>query len=230
MKRNPSNRKVKSQKKVCKLNKISKKKIILTFKRIGQNWSVQLSDTDNWASTPIGISGAKFKKYIATGPIYPCVICNRLLFFSSVRAFYTSKFSSHPYFPEIERNCSNENAIVDGKLWICFACSRALKNNKLPLLATFNGLKLDPIPPELKGLRPLEERIISLRIPFIKLVSLPAGGQKGIHGNAVNIPSNLEAITTVLPHIPKSVKVIPLKLKKKLSYDGWYMYSFVLIP
>ena len=88
-------------------------------------------------------------------------------------------------------------------------------------------MALDPIPPELYDLRPLEQRLISQRIAFMKLVGLPKGGQKAIHGSAVNVPSKLNAICSLLPRLPPDAEVVPLKLKRKLVYKGQYMYEYI---
>lgn len=61
----------------------------------------------------------------------------------------------------------------DGKQWICQAC-----DNALSLQVKANNLQLDEIPIELSTLNALEPRLISLRVPFMKMVALPSG--KGI--------------------------------------------------
>ena len=40
-------------------------------------------------------------------------------------------------------------------------------------------------------LNALELRLISIRIPFMKMVALPCGKQRCIHGLAINVPPNL---------------------------------------
>ena len=80
---------------------------------------------------------------------------------------------------------------IHGKPWVCNTCHKRLKTGKVPAQSWANGLKLDVIPPDLADLRPLELRLISQRIPFMKLVGLPKGRQKAIHGSAVNIPFKL---------------------------------------
>ena len=100
-------------------------------------------------------------------------------------------------------------------------------NGKMPTQAKANGLKLDPVPTELSDLNSLELRLISMRIPFMKMVALPRGQQRSIHGPAVNIPSNLTAICHLLPRLPSETQLIPMKLKRKLTYKGHYMYQYV---
>ena len=70
-------------------------------------------------------------------------------------------------------------------------------------------------------------RLISLRVPFMKMVALPSGKQRCIHGPAVNVPSKLDGICTMLPRLPSQSELIPLKLKCKLAYKGHYMYDYV---
>jgi hypothetical protein len=44
---------------------------------------------------------------------------------------------------------------------------------------------------------------------------------------AVNVPSKLDSVCTVLPRLPSQTELIPLKLKRKLVYKGHYMYDYV---
>ena len=48
-----------------------------------------------------------------------------------------------------------------------------------------------------------------------------------IHGPAVNIPTNLDTICKLLPRLPKDSEILPMKLKRRLSYKGHYMYDSV---
>ena len=68
----------------------------------------------------------------------------------------------------------------DGKLWVCKTCDRALTRGNMPLQAKANGLRLSSIPRELSSLNLLELRLISLRVPFMKMVALPSGKQRCI--------------------------------------------------
>ena len=115
----------------------------------------------------------------------------------------------------------------DGNQWICITCNAALLRGNMPTQALANGLKLPQVPPELSCLNALELRLISLRLPFMKMVALPSGKQRCIHGPAVNVPSKLDSVCTVLPRLPSQSELIPLKLKRKLVYKGHYLYDYV---
>ena len=79
-----------------------------------------------------------------------------------------SKYSKAP-----EECVEFEHVSAGGKVWICKTCDCALRQGKMPAQATANNLDLEVVPMELSDLNPLEERLISLRIPFMKMVALP---------------------------------------------------------
>ena len=79
-----------------------------------------------------------------------------------------------------------------------------------------NGLELPKVPDELQDLNDLERHFISLRIPFMKLVALPKGGQFGINGPCVDVPSTVTAMCDLFPRLPSQVQLFDFKLKKKL--------------
>ena len=90
----------------------------------------------------------------------------------------------------------------------------------MPNLAVANGLDLDEIPLQLQDLNTLEIVLISRRIPFMKLLALPRGKQRTIHGSVVNIPVEPEETLAVLPRVPSPHAFVTVKLKRKLQYRG----------
>ena len=82
--------------------------------------------------------------------------------------------------------------------------------------AKANNLQLDEIPHELSTLNSLELRLISLRVPFMKMVALPSGKQRIIQGLAMNVPSNLCTI------LPTETKLIALKLEWLKANNSLY--------
>ena len=84
-----------------------------------------------------------------------------------------------------------------------------------------------PKKPELLDLTPLEERLISPRIPFMQIRELPRGGQLSIHGNIVNVPSDVNSTVHCLPRPINESQTIPIKLKRRLSYKHHYQFQNV---
>jgi len=84
-----------------------------------------------------------------------------------------------------------------------------------------------PEKPELLNLTPLEERLISPRIPFMQIRELPRGGLLSIHGNIVNVPSDVNSTVHCLPRPINESQTIPIKLKRRLGYKHSYQYENV---
>ncbi|XP_071123192.1 uncharacterized protein [Mytilus edulis] len=64
----------------------------------------------------------------------------------------------------------------------------------------------------------LEERLLSLRIPFMQIRQLPRGGQLSVKGNVVNVPIEVQPTINSLPHTLEKSGTISVKLKKKLEF------------
>ena len=152
------------------------------------------------------------------GTDYVCVSCNRLMYRKTVQEFQVSKYNKAP--SEI---VMPESVSAQDKQWICKTCHNALNRGVLPVQAKANNLYLDNIPVVLSELNLLEVCLISLRIPFMKMVALPCGKQRAIHGPAVNVPTDLTPVCTLLPRLPSQTQMVPMKLKRKLCYKGHYM-------
>ena len=60
----------------------------------------------------------------------------------------------------------------------------------------------------------------------MKMMALPSGKQRSLHGPAINIPSKVDTICNVLSRLPAQTELVPLKLKRKLAYHGHYMYDY----
>ena len=77
-------------------------------------------------------------------------------------------------------------------------------------------MKLSEKPPELE-LYNLEERLIPLRMPFMQIRCLEAGGQYSLKGSVVNVPAQAERTIRALPRSYNKIETIPVKLKRKIS-------------
>ena len=169
---------------------------------------------------------AKFWAKIQFGADYVCTSCHRLMYRNSVVTCNRGKYSTDEELL-LDSVLGSPYISNDGNVYVCKTCDSSLKCGVLPAQSLANNLKLPEIPPELSKLNALEIRLISLRVPFMKMVALPVGKQKCIHGPAVNIPSKLDTVCTELPHLPSQSELISFKFKRKLSYKGHYMYDYV---
>ena len=169
-----------------------------------------------------------FHSDIKNGPDFVCTCCHRLMYSKSVVPCNLAKYSkcSSNLLKSVFRD-DLKYISTDGNQWLCKTCDRTLKRGLMPMQAKANGFHLSEIPPELSHLNALELRLICLRVPFLKMVALPSGKQRSIHGPAVNVPSKVDTICNVLPRLPSQSELVPLKLKRKIAYRGHYMYDYI---
>ncbi|XP_065942676.1 uncharacterized protein [Magallana gigas] len=178
-----------------------------------------------------------FKRNTAQGPDFVCCSCHRLMFQNQVqmcnRDVYTKSEKSaevagtcikDTFWHQCKASCSKD--CTKSSLWICYTCHRKIINGEIPSEAAANNMYLEPVPEELSRLNSLEQHLISQHIPFMKVMALPKGGQKNIHGPVVCVPSNLKK-TTTLPLNNDENHLLRVKLKRKLSYKGYYEYQFI---
>ena len=166
-----------------------------------------------------------FHQNISVGPEYICTCCDQLWYRSSVTKCNASLYQSCSR--EILDLCLTGLKSIDNTEWICGTCHSNLKVGKLPTCAKANKMTFPKKPDVLKDLTPLEERLISPRIPFMQVRELPSGGQLSIHGNVVNVPANVNSTVSVLPRPINESQTIPIKLKRRLGYKHHYQFQNV---
>ncbi|CAG2226514.1 unnamed protein product [Mytilus edulis] len=138
----------------------------------------------------------------------------------------TTEKYKHKCTDDCNTHCAFEGTCRTS-LWICYTCHRKMIKGKTPAESFSNGLMLEDVPLELKQLNAIEQQLIALNIPFMKIMALPKGGQKGVHGPVVCVPSDLTKVTTILPRSEDESLLLKVKLKRKLNYKGYEKYQFV---
>jgi hypothetical protein len=109
------------------------------------------------------------------------------------------------------------------KFSFCKTCSRSIKSGKKPKASITNGLDFPELPECLKGLTPLEERLISPRLPFMIIKSLGYGRQSAIKGAVINVPIPVANVVTSLPRAFNEAEVGQIYLKRKMEYNHNFM-------
>lgn len=120
-----------------------------------------------------------FAAAVREGPDYVCTCCHRLMYRKTVAEFNPTKykklsedFMNKVFPPEFKYTSAQQ------KVWICKTCDNTLKRGKMPAQAKANSLVLEDVPLELSDLNPMEVRLLSLRIPFMKMVALPVASSE----------------------------------------------------
>ncbi|XP_061913866.1 uncharacterized protein LOC133656995 [Entelurus aequoreus] len=205
--------------------------------------SVQLSRKQRLErSVDFGFVMDSFLDKVRDGPDFVCSVCHRLLFRYQVLHCEREVYAACLATAGIANNCISEHylhscddrcvepcplVVSRGQLWICFSCHSKINKGQIPAECWNNNLAVHPIPPELGCLNSLEQHLIALRIPFMKAVALPKGGQNGVHGPVTCVPANIVQTTNVLPRSSMEGSLLQVKLKRKLTYKGHYEYQFV---
>ena len=179
-----------------------------------------------------------FRTKAAKGPVCACACCQRLLFEDQVqtcqedvyqrKSAFIGKRAKSAISKRVLHTCTEECPEVCSmsKVWICKTCHNKLLRGDIPPESTINSLELEEIPKELAVLNNLEQHLVALHIPFMKVVSLPKGGQNAVHGPVVCVPSNMSKASS-LPRGEDTDMILRVKLKRKLCYKGYYEYQFV---
>ena len=172
-----------------------------------------------------------FKKSCKDGQqlIYICQICQRVHFKHQGQTFHKEKYNTRVLLKCFAPDSTIDQLPVptdkhDHNVWICNTCHQNIyKQRIVPRLATANKLNLHEIPPELSQLNMLERHLIAPAIPFMKMISLIKGAQKGIHGQVVCVKADVNTTAKCLPRLPTDESLIRVKLKRKLEYKGHHM-------
>jgi hypothetical protein len=152
------------------------------------------------------------------GPTSVCACCGGLWFLSSTRL--VTRTHSSPEFNEKIFFVENE---LESRL--CETCYRDYQKGSVPRLALSNGIAFPEIPPILKDLTALEERLCALRLPFMQIRSLGVDGQCGIRGNVVHIENDLDMSVAVLPRTEDQSAVIPVGLVRHIEHEKPYLFQ-----
>ncbi len=171
-------------------------------------------------------------------PVLACTVCHRARFKEQVKLCHRNKYpQTHlvlqcftgKYVHKCSTGCNDTSVYHDKKKkeWICFTCHRHLLKGNMPPQAAVNNLWLDDMPEELKILNALEMHLVSIVQPFMKIVPLPRGSQKGIRGQMVCVPANLQRTADSLPWTLNTNNLIRVKLKRKQEYKGHHLYMVV---
>ena len=173
-----------------------------------------------------------FRELVKEGPTYVCTSCHRVLFKKQVKVCCPKKYRcisvanqclTKQYVHQCSTDCV-ENCPRNQE-YICHCCDTAIHKGKMPSISIANKLSLTPIPTELQNLNVLERHVIAKYIPFAKIVNLPKGKQKGIHGPVISVPSQVSQTVELLPRPIDESQLLRVKLKRRLNYKGYYQYQ-----
>ena len=199
-----------------KHNKLSAK--TMKFLRKRKNYAVREYEQAKKRRIGESFSDAvgKFEKAISCSCSYVCSCCHQLWFKQSIKPV-SALYKSDSLDTNLLKQSLTGYLSVDDIEWICNTCIGNIKSGKVPKLSVMNGMGFPNKPPEL-NLSNLEERLISLRIPFMQIRALNSGGQFSLKGSVVNVPANIEPTIRALPRARNDYETIPVKPKRMKEF------------
>ncbi|XP_069105156.1 uncharacterized protein [Argopecten irradians] len=199
----------------CRNNERDKDKVVKGIKRTNNDFCEHETELSIKRKMGESIEQCieKFHKKAAEGPLFVCTCCHQTWFPRSV-----VKLSNTNISEESKTYCTGLKSQNEEE-WLCRTCLASLKEEKIPRLSGKNGM-IWPTKPDVLQLHPLEERLISQRIPFMQIRELPRGGQLSAKGNVVNVPVDIQPTVNALPRQIDEHVTIAVKLKKRLSHKS----------
>ena len=134
--------------------------------------NVYESESDDESCVDLGAVGNE-KPNMLLG--YVCVLCLQLKFKTEALVEWHSQSS----LPMITRS-------IDGKMYVCASCLRG-QDVFVQCRQEYDKSLQRCVP----NMNRLEERLISLRCPYVWLMQLPKGGEFSVKGSIINVPCNI---------------------------------------
>ena len=96
-----------------------------------------------------------------------------------------------------------------------YICSQCARDKTYPKkFSAQNCMVPSKVPSELHDLTQVEEMLIARALPVMR-VYLKPGGQRAYHGHCINLPQDVSEFASSLPHYPKDLSVLIVKMKGK---------------
>ncbi|XP_073730781.1 uncharacterized protein [Misgurnus anguillicaudatus] len=180
-----------------------------------------------------------FRCNIQQGPTHVCTVCHRAMFPNQVRVCNRRSYIKNPhivascltgqYVHICDSSCRDSCVVPEQrrKEWICYTCDSHLKRGSMSSIAVANKLELAHIPAELMELNVLERQLIAKIVPFAKIVALPKGQQRAVHGAVVCVPSEVEKTVNCLPRDSNESQLLQVKLKRHVQFKGYQHFHTV---
>ena len=166
----------------------------------------------------------KFLRAICNGPSCACFACLKLCYKENAHLCSSedaNKLTSH---------VTGNSQFVTTE-WFCNRCISALNRKKIPSTSRWNRMSTASVPKELQDLNSMEERLIARVAPFMKLVLLPRGGQRGITGQVINFPSPMTEVLNQLPRPATGSDIVYIKppTASKESKSLYYRCRYTIV-
>ncbi|KAI5693521.1 hypothetical protein M8J75_000652 [Diaphorina citri] len=181
--------------------------------------------------TSYNVMYSEFKERIKQGPTHVCCCCGQLMFRSSVTIHSEVSVVEKNIYSGWQEVC-NVRRNEGESLTLCSTCRKyLLKDKKVPPMAATNGFLFPPVPEEFRELqvRPLEERFVSARIPFMQIREKGVTRQRALRGSCVNVAVDVNTFVSALPRSLADSHTVFVSLVRRMRDTHAYASDFVRI-
>jgi hypothetical protein len=162
----------------------------------------------------------KFWEAVQDGPVFVCSSCHQTWFQKIVKPITESLVAKIA-----QGGCAS--AITDVSEWLCSTCYRHLSKGKVPPICHLHYEPFKDLPEELQGLSAVENDLIALRLPFMKIRALDPSvrggpgkfGQLCLRGMVINVPTRIQL---KLPREFSADDTVVVNLKRRLQDKQFY--------
>ena len=126
---------------------------------------------------------------------------------------------------------------LDGTFSICKTCKESIKRKQIPPKAQRDLFQISKFPdsflkrveetirnPNVK-LNKVEQFLLKLVIPFIRVAHCERGTQTKVRGNLILISADIASSLSKI--LPLSQPIVPIQFKRKLAYSGHYLAEYI---
>jgi hypothetical protein len=171
------------------------------------------------ADTDFREAKREFWNAVCEGPVFVCCCCHQK-WFRAVTGDMVGRFAPNGCIAAMTKVSS----------WLCRTCLSKLVHGRIPPVCNLHYDPFRGLPDELQGLNALENDLIALKIPFMKLRALASSarggdvrfGQLCLSGMVINVPTDLARIQVQLPRKFSVDDMVTVNLKRKLCYKKNY--------
>ena len=140
---------------------------------------------------------------------------------------------------QIKKHCHRTKMTMelDKTFSICNDCKKSIKDNKIPPKAQRDLFQLSSFPESFFAniisktnsphpkLNKVEQFLLKLIIPFIRVGHCERGTQMKVRGNLILISADIARSLEKI--LPQSQNIIPVRFKRKLTYTGHYAAEYI---
>ena len=159
---------------------------------------------------------------------FVCVCCRQLRYRHQVTVL-DEVLKSKLLENGLLKNTLTGHTSVNGEEYTCNHCFSYLKKLHVPPESIKNGFDYHEIDREIENLHFGEEKLVSLRIPFMCIMARPQGGQLACKGSVINIPSDFPVTVTTIPRPLLQKELIGIQFMRRISDFNPHFTRFVRI-